>query len=87
MAEFPSDWGLAGDTQRFIACWETLAQQALLELRAQTVRGFCQEVVYKQDCDNSPAEGAGNKLFTTSPPSSTLSSLLLESWLLSISKL
>ena len=30
MAEFPSDWGLSGDTQRYIACWETLAQQALL---------------------------------------------------------
>ena len=68
MEEFPPEWGLQGDSQRFIACWETLAQQALMELRAQTIRGSCQEVAFKQDCDNSPAEGAGNKLFTTKVP-------------------
>ena len=56
------------DAQRYIACFETLAQHALLECRAQLLRGSSATVVYKQDCDNSPTEGATNRLFSSKAP-------------------
>ena len=56
------------DSQRYIACFETLAQQALLECMAQLVRGSSTTVTYKQDCDNSPTEGPTNRLFSSKVP-------------------
>ena len=68
VADFPVEWDMHRDAQRNIACYETLAQTALTELRASLHRNQNSQVVYRQDCDNAPSVGAMNKLFTTALP-------------------
>ena len=80
VADFPDDWSIPAEAQKAIACLETLAQMALTKLRAHLVQGASQEVVYRQDCDNSPAEGSANRLFSNRARSSTSSRRTRGSW-------
>ena len=56
------------DAQKNIACWELLAQTGLLLMCIFLRRHRRFALGVRQSTDNSPTEGALNKLFTTSSP-------------------
>ena len=66
-ADLPEEFDLPENRQHCISSLELLAQLALL--RGRCVPGFSRHAVcIKQMSDNTPTEGAVNKLFTTSKP-------------------
>jgi hypothetical protein len=69
LGDFPAPWNLVGDqAQRYIACFEVLAQTYLLVCEMQFLRGTAVQFSVPLQSDSVPTEGATNKLFTTSSP-------------------
>ena len=70
LCDFPEQsWEIdRQDAQKNIACWELLAQTALLVMCIQLRRHRRFALCTRQCTENSPTEGALNKLFTTSTP-------------------
>ena len=62
---------LKEDAQLYIACFEVLAQLALLQLAWQRMRGHRMQFILPTGCDNTAAESGINKLFSTAEPLST----------------
>ena len=70
---------LTKDAQKYIACFETLAQLALA-MTAQAHHGHSRlNICLPTESDNTPTEGGVNKLFTTSWPLSEFVGLIA-SW-------
>ena len=67
MEEIRAFWPfLTKDAQKYIACFETLAQLALA-MTAQAHHGHSRlSLCLPTESDNTPTEGGVNKLFTTS---------------------
>ncbi|OLP86365.1 hypothetical protein AK812_SmicGene32558 [Symbiodinium microadriaticum] len=80
MEEIRSFWPfLTKDAQKYIACFETLAQLALA-MTAKAHHGHTRlSLCLPTESDNTPTEGGVNKLFTTSWPLSEFLSLIA-SW-------
>ncbi|CAE7249806.1 unnamed protein product [Symbiodinium sp. CCMP2592] len=80
MEEIRNTWPfLTKDAQRYIACFETLAQLALA-MTARERHAFSQfSVCWPSQSDNTPSEAGINKLFTTSWPLSQFLQLIA-SW-------
>ncbi|CAE7765187.1 unnamed protein product [Symbiodinium sp. CCMP2592] len=80
MEEVRSTWPfLTKDAQKYIACFETLAQLALA-MTARERHAFSQfSVCLPLQSDNTPSEAGINKLFTTSWPLSQFLQLIA-SW-------
>ena len=80
MEEIRTFWPfLTKDAQKYIACFETLAQLALA-MTAQAHHGHSRlSLCLPTESDNTPTEGGVNKLFTTSWPLSEFLSLIA-SW-------
>ena len=80
MEEIRAFWPfLTKDAQKYIACFETLAQLALA-MTAQAHHGHSRlSLCLPTESDNTPTEGGVNKLFTTSWPLSQFLSLVA-SW-------
>ncbi|CAE7456566.1 unnamed protein product [Symbiodinium sp. KB8] len=78
--EIRSFWPfLTKDAQKYIACFETLAQLALA-MRAKAHHGHsCMNICLPAESDNTPTKGGVNKLFTTSWPLSEFLDLIA-SW-------
>ena len=68
VADMPESWSMRPDSQTDIASYELLAQVVLFVLRAQLRPPTRCRVRLSALTDNTPAEGAGNKLFTTAEP-------------------
>ena len=66
--DFPPAWSMREDAQKDIACYELLAQIALLWARAQFSHPARVQVCLPSMSDNTSAEAVANKLFTTSLP-------------------
>ena len=62
---------LTDDAQIYIACFEVLAQLALLQLAWQRMRGHRMQFILPTGCDNTAAESGINRLFSTAEPLST----------------
>ncbi|CAE7518462.1 unnamed protein product [Symbiodinium natans] len=72
MTEVRAIWPqLKDDAQLYIACFEVLAQLALLQLAWQRMRGHRMQFILPTGCDNTAAESGINKLFSTAEPLST----------------
>ena len=70
---------LTKEAQRYIACFETLAQLALA-MTAKAHHGHSRmNICLPTESDNTPTEGGTNKLFTTSWPLSEFLGLIA-SW-------
>ncbi|OLQ03886.1 High mobility group protein B3 [Symbiodinium microadriaticum] len=80
MEEIRAFWPfLTKDAQKYIACFETLAQLALA-MTAKSHHGHTRlSLCLPTESDNTPTEGGVNKLFTTSWPLSEFLSLVA-SW-------
>ena len=80
MEEVRSFWPfLTKDAQRYIACFETLAQLALA-MTAKAHHGHSRmNICLPTESENTPTEGGVNKLFTTSWPVSEFLGLIA-SW-------
>ena len=80
MEEIRAFWPfLTKDAQKYIACFETLAQLALA-MTAQAHHGHSRlSLCLPTESDNTPTEGGVNKLFTTSWPLSEFLGLIA-SW-------
>ena len=69
LEDFPDHWKLTGhQAQRYIACFEVLAQIFIIAGLLQFLRSTSFRVVLPLQSDSVPTEGATNKLFTTSKP-------------------
>ena len=67
--DFPLDQvPLEADMQKHIACFETLAQIALLLMTAKTYPSFRIPICLKSLSDNTGAEAGSNRMFSTSFP-------------------
>ena len=64
------------DAQKYIACWEALAQLALLQATCSTLRSQCMSFTLPSGCDNTAAEAGANRLSTTSWPLSIFLQLI-----------
>ena len=64
------------DAQKYIACWEALAQLALLQAACSKLRSQCLSFTLPSGCDNTAAEAGANRLFTTSWPLSIFLQLI-----------
>ncbi|OLP82978.1 hypothetical protein AK812_SmicGene36338 [Symbiodinium microadriaticum] len=80
MEEIRTFWPfLTKDAQKYIACFETLAQLALA-MTAKAHHGHTRlSLCLPTESDNTPTEGGVNKLFTTAWPLSEFLSLIA-SW-------
>ena len=80
MEEIRTFWPfLTKDAQKYIACFETLAQLALA-MTAKSHHGHTRlSLCLPTESDNTPTEGGVNKLFTTAWPLSEFLSLIA-SW-------
>ena len=66
--DMPSSWDMRADSQRDIASYELLAQLVLFVLRARMQPASKCRARLRASTDNTPSEGAGNKLFSTAAP-------------------
>ena len=67
VADMPTAWNMRPDAQRDIATYELLAQIALFVCRVRFLPAHSQLCLHAFS-DNTPAEGAACKLFTTARP-------------------
>ena len=69
MADVRQTWPfLVKDAQKYIACFEVLAQLALLQCTYARLRHKHQRFCLPSATDNSPSEAGLNKLFSTAEP-------------------
>ena len=77
MDEIPAQWPfMSKDAQKYIPCFETLAQLALGMAARERHASSHLSICLPSESDNTPTEGGINKLFTTSWPLSEFLSLL-----------
>ena len=69
------------DAQKYIACFETLAQLALALAARERHASSHLSICLPSESDNTTTEGGINKLFTTSWPLSEFLSLLVRAYL------
>ena len=62
------DIPVTSEMQKFFACFETLAQMAILLIFSRNSPGFRFPLRIPSLTDNSGAESGGNKLFSTTYP-------------------
>ena len=80
MEEIRTIWPfLTKDAQKYIACFETVAQLALAMTAKAHLGRTRLSLCLPSESDNTPTEGGVNKLFTTSWPLSEFLSLIA-SW-------
>ena len=75
--DLPSEWTMREDAQRDIASYELLAQIVLVSFRGRFMAGRKERIAFRTQSDNTPTEGASNRLFTTAKPMAHLVQLLL----------
>ena len=68
VCDMPSSWDMRPESQRDIASYELLAQLVLFVLRARMQPASRCRARLRASTDNTPSEGAGNKLFSTAAP-------------------
>ena len=68
VTDFPAAWDMKYDLQKYIASLELLAQLALLWARAGLAPSRSQAVALRHFSDNTPTEGAVNRLYSSSAP-------------------
>ena len=79
MEEVRATWPMLTDTaQPYIACFEVLAQLALLQTAWLRLRSTCMTFILPTASDNTAAESGINKLFSTTEPLATFLKLVAD---------